>query len=355
MTPARSILPLVLAFSLVIFMVYPDRAANAGEEVADILVGVADQDGFPLKEDFPVRFFDKQGNQIAEKIGHADDSSSGFRWWTSNRAQFAQDSFMTLADARRVATAVIEAKGCAPYRLQISLKKVHHPASRSFFHGGGSFTEYKFSKGITLQCTQSDAEKAEVANVHFQALLFRNLAGAIITAVNAGTFDEADLEKLDATWPNEAGFGDNRRYEIFNLAGPFMINPERLIADLPPGSRALVTKDLPLHFVLYRSKGQDDIGGRLKLMDMDYLMGVVPGVSKKICSRAWDVLQTDGPPPMPPLAQGAVVPGPALAPLLSEADEFYCVKDKTGTYYRFDEIAARRLDKEKKRLPVAPQ
>lgn len=102
--------------------------------------------------------------------------------------------------------------------------------------------------------------------------------------------------------------------------------------------------------MLYRKPGDSETVAK---NTYDQLVGVIADVDEKFCNRWVRPIDLESPPPLPALAEGAV--------LINEkpmSELFWmginCAKDKTGKLYYFTEVAGRWQSEGTEWQPLSP-
>jgi hypothetical protein len=118
--------------------------------VSVITIALEDNGGRQITENAKATFLDADGKAIIEiALGAPPSWSNNIHWWAhSSNAE----STLRPEDARRAASAVIEAQGCAPLTLPIELQRQYVPPSISPHGGGPAHMLYEFRATARLDC-----------------------------------------------------------------------------------------------------------------------------------------------------------------------------------------------------------
>ena len=118
--------------------------------VSVITITLEDDKGRQITENATATFLDADGKAIVEiALGAPPSWSNNIHWWAHSSNP---ESTLRPADARRAASAVIEAQGCAPFTLPIELQGQYVPPSPSPHGGGPAHMLYEFRATARLDC-----------------------------------------------------------------------------------------------------------------------------------------------------------------------------------------------------------
>jgi hypothetical protein len=118
--------------------------------VSVITIALEDGSGEQIIENAKAEFRDADGKPIVEvALGAPPSWSNNIHWWAHSSNP---ESVLRPADARRAASAVIEAQGCAPLTLPIELERQYVPPSLSPHGGGRAYMLYEFRATARLDC-----------------------------------------------------------------------------------------------------------------------------------------------------------------------------------------------------------
>jgi hypothetical protein len=118
--------------------------------VSAITIAVEDQNGGRITANARASFLDADGRAIVEvALGELPSWDNNIHWWAhSSHAE----SKLRPEDARRAASAVISAQGCAPLTLPIALHGRYVPPSLSPHGGCRAYMLYEFNGTARLVC-----------------------------------------------------------------------------------------------------------------------------------------------------------------------------------------------------------
>ena len=118
--------------------------------VSVITIALEDDSGKQITENAKATFLDADGKAIVEiALGAPPSWSNNIHWWAHSSNP---ESVLRPADARRAASAVIEAQGCAPLTLPIELERQYVPPSLSPHGGGRAYMLDEFRATARLDC-----------------------------------------------------------------------------------------------------------------------------------------------------------------------------------------------------------
>ena len=118
--------------------------------VSVITIALEDNVGKQITENAKATFLDADGKAIVElALGKLPSWGNNIHWWAHSSNP---ESVLRPADARRAASAVIEAQGCAPLTLPIELQRQYVPPSLSPHGGGQAYMLDEFTATVRLDC-----------------------------------------------------------------------------------------------------------------------------------------------------------------------------------------------------------
>jgi hypothetical protein len=118
--------------------------------VAVITIALEDNNGRQITENAKATFLDAGSKAIVEiALGAPPSWSNNIHWWSHSSNP---ESVLRPEDARRAASAVISAEGCAPVTLPIQLQRHYVPPSLSPHGGGPAYMLYEYRAPARLDC-----------------------------------------------------------------------------------------------------------------------------------------------------------------------------------------------------------
>ncbi len=138
---------LILAFLAVSAVGYCSLPLTS---VAVLTVTLTDQTGGKIELGASATFLDAEGSPIATITFETPSSwSNNLHWWAHSDHPA---STWRPADARRVATVEIAAKGCETVQLPVVLQRHYEPLSFAPHGGGPAYFIYRYNRSVVLQC-----------------------------------------------------------------------------------------------------------------------------------------------------------------------------------------------------------
>lgn len=119
-------------------------------QVATLTVKVSDQSGRAIKADVEAIYLDAEGREIQRITPRTRGSwDNNLHWWSHSGHD---SSLLRPRDARRSHTVRIEAKGCQPASLPVTLERTYEPLSFSPHGGGPAYLIDRFERAVVLRC-----------------------------------------------------------------------------------------------------------------------------------------------------------------------------------------------------------
>ena len=140
----------ILAFVALLLCLLLGYCALPLTSVSVITIALEDQAGGKITANGRALFLDAAGQPITEiELGELPSWDNIIHWWAHSTNA---ESRLRPEDARRTASAVISAQGCAPLTLPIALQGQYVPPSLSPHGGGGAYMLYEFTGTARLDC-----------------------------------------------------------------------------------------------------------------------------------------------------------------------------------------------------------
>ena len=123
------------------------------KSVAVLTVTVVDQDNKKLSKGAKAIYSSSDGTSLVEITSETPGSwDNNLHWWAHSSHK---KSLLRPEDARKAASVRIEAQGCEPVHLPVSLNRKYEPLSFEFHGGGPAYLIYRFDAQVKLKCTQN--------------------------------------------------------------------------------------------------------------------------------------------------------------------------------------------------------